>query len=225
MAARILLGVATAIVIIALAILPFLTPAWMSFAQTRAEAHAWTGYPEPELRRVTSSIVSDLVFGPPAFDVSVDGRPVLNEREQSHMRDVRTVMLGLWLLAIVSAGVLVAGWLAARRQRAYWSAIRGGGVVLAATVVLIGVFALVAFDVLFELFHRIFFPAGTYTFDPATERLVQLFPYRFWIETAFAAGTLIVAGGLAVGWLAGRRRGSLQRTSRGVHSPAGQAAR
>ena len=36
------------------------------------------------------------------------------------------------------------------------------------------------------------FPGGSYTFDPRTERLVQLFPFRFWFETSLALGALIL---------------------------------
>jgi uncharacterized membrane protein len=65
--------------------------------------------------------------------------------------------------------------------------------------------ALVAFDALFETFHRLFFAGGSYTFDPSTERLVQLFPFQFWQETAMAVGTLIVVLSTALWWIAGRR--------------------
>ncbi len=50
----------------------------------------------------------------------------------------------------------------------------------------------VAFDALFETFHRIFFAGGSYTFDPATERLVQLFPFQFWQETAIVVGAVCI---------------------------------
>ena len=61
------------------------------------------------------------------------------------------------------------------------------------------------FDQAFELFHTLFFPAGSYNFDPGTERLVQLFPYQFWVETTIAVGTLVVALSLLLWWF-GRRR-------------------
>jgi integral membrane protein (TIGR01906 family) len=70
---------------------------------------------------------------------------------------------------------------------------------------LIGVVALVAFEALFELFHRIFFPGGAYTFDPESERLVQLFPFAFWQETAMVVGVVIVVLALVVATVAGRR--------------------
>ena len=64
-------------------------PVWVAFEQGRAEATAWTGFSEPELRTATDAILADLVFGPPDFDVAVAGQPVLIERERGHMRDVR----------------------------------------------------------------------------------------------------------------------------------------
>ncbi len=62
----------------------------------------------------------------------------------------------------------------------------------------VGIGLVVAFDGLFTLFHRIVFPGGGWQFDPATQRIVQLYPILFW---EFAAGTLAglsVAIGLLV---------------------------
>ena len=71
---------------------------------------------------------------------------------------------------------------------------------------MLGVVSIVAFDALFEVFHRIFFAGGTYLFDPRTERLVQLFPDQFWSETSIVLGILLL--GLArVVAVVGRRRG------------------
>ena len=44
---------------------------------------------------------------------------------------------------------------------------------------LIGVSALISFDVFFTLFHRIFFAAGTWTFA-YEDTLIQLYPLEFW---------------------------------------------
>ncbi len=201
-------AIATAIVITAVAIVPFLTPAWVAFEQDRAEAAAWTGYAAADLRAATNAILADLVVGPPDFDVAVAGEPVLNERERAHMRDVRSVFGGFGLIAVASLVLLVAGIAGARRlghpERA-WRAVRRGARGLIAVVVLAGVIAALAFDVAFEVFHRLFFAGGSYTFDPGTERLVQLFPFRFWSETTMALGALIVVLALVVSVVAGRR--------------------
>jgi integral membrane protein (TIGR01906 family) len=208
----ILIGFATAVVIGAAAVLPFLSPQWVGFEQGRTNASGWTGYTTEELRTATDAILADLVFGPPDFSVEVRGEPVLDERERGHMRDVRTVFVGLWILAAASIVVLVG---ASRRhdRRATWRAVRGGAIGLTVAVVFLGAIALVAFDALFEFFHQVFFPAGSYTFDPGTERLVQLFPFQFWDDTALVVGVVIIALALAVAAFAGRRASAAVRVA------------
>ena len=77
-------------------------------------------------------------------------------------------------------------------------------------MVVLGVVSLVAFDALFEVFHRIFFAGGTYLFDPRTERLVQLFPDQFWSETSIVLGIVLLGLAAIVGVL-GHRRGTSGR--------------
>ncbi len=198
-----LIALATAIVIVAAGILPFLTPQWIAFEQGRSGAAAWTGFTPEELRTATDAILADLVFGGD-FDVEINGAPVLTEREQAHMADVRTVFRGLWILASISLLLLVfASWRPDRVRT--WQAVRRGAQGLTVGVVIVGVVGLLAFDQLFEIFHKVFFPAGSYLFDPTTDRLVQLFPFQFWQETAIAAGVVIIAISLATAYVAGRR--------------------
>jgi integral membrane protein (TIGR01906 family) len=202
-------GIATALVILALAILPFLTPAWVGFAQDRADATAWTGYQPEEVRAATDALLHDLVLGPPAFDVQVAGSPVLTERERAHLRDVRGVFAGLAIAAVAALIVLVAVMVGARRSAWAWRAVRRGALGLALATLGLAVVASVAFDAAFEVFHRLFFAGGTYTFDPATERLVQLFPDQLWFETTIAVGVVMLALALLTAALAGRRAGRL----------------
>ena len=206
--AAILTALATAVVIVAVAILPFLTPAWVDFDQGWAGAIGYTGFTHGELRTATDSILADLVVGPPDFDVAIRGVPVLNERERAHMRDVRGVFAGFALLAALAAVGLVAAYVGARRlghpERA-WSAIRSGARGLAVGVVVAGLIAFFAFDAAFEIFHRLFFAGGTYSFNPATDRLVQLFPDAFWSETTMAVGVVVLVLSVVVTNFAGRR--------------------
>jgi integral membrane protein (TIGR01906 family) len=203
-----LTAVATALVIVAVSILPFLSPQWVSFEQGRAQADLWTGFTPGEVDAATASILADLVFGPPNFDVEVRGQPVLSEREQSHMRDVRGVFAGFAALALLAGVGLVVSYAGARRlghPERWWSAVRLGARGLIVGVVIGGVVAFFAFDAAFEVFHRLFFAGGTYLFDPATDRLVQLFPFAFWSETTLVLGALIIALSVIVSLVAGRR--------------------
>jgi integral membrane protein (TIGR01906 family) len=209
--ASVLVGVATAIVILALAIVPFVNPAWVSFEQGRAHAEAMTGYSAPQLRQATDAILSDLVLGPPNFDVSVAGQEVLNARERQHMRDVRAVFAGLAVLALASIVVLVAAHRLQRGSPRFWQAVRRGAAGLAVGVLAVGVVGTFAFDVTFDVFHRLFFAGGSYTFDPRTDRLVQIFPEQFWFETGLAVGAVILLLCLFTSRL-GAARGSADAT-------------
>ena len=204
------MGIATALAIVALTIPLFLNPFWVAFEQGRSGASAWTGFSDADLQRATGSILSDLVVGPPAFDVEVGGSPVLDERERSHMRDVRVVFGGFFVLAVIAtlSALVIATRRRADAQRRTWLAVRAGAVGLIVGLVVVGVVAVVAFDALFETFHRVLFTSGSYDFDPRTERLVQLFPFQFWQDSAIALGIAAVIVALVVAWVAARRLGA-----------------
>ena len=179
----------------------------MGFEQDRAQAQAWTGWTTAELRTVTDAVLSDLILGPPAFDVALDGTPVLDVRERQHMADVRSVFAAFYVVAAGAAVLLAVAFAIKRGPRARTRALGppvAAGAWIAVITVVGGVVGVLFFDQAFELFHTLFFPAGSYNFDPGTERLVQLFPYQFWVETTIAVGTLVVALSLLLWWF-GRR--------------------
>jgi integral membrane protein (TIGR01906 family) len=198
---------ATAIVILGASIAPFLAPAYVRLEQDRVGVGALTGYAPAELDAIAGSLIGDLVLWRGDFDVAVGGAPVLNEREQAHMRDVRGVFAGVFaLVALAAVGLALAarraGGTAARRE--LWRAVSAGARGLAVALVVVGAFTVLAFDAAFEVFHRLFFSSGSYTFDPATDRLVQLFPVTFWSETATAVGVVALVVSLLTVWRARR---------------------
>jgi integral membrane protein (TIGR01906 family) len=205
---------ATAIVILGVAVVPLFSSAWIHFEQDRASAAALTSYTVTDLHAATDSIVHDLLLGGD-FDVAVAGATVLDPSEQAHMRDVRVVFAQLGLVVLVAAAILLGAAAWARSggrtpvaKARLWQAVRRGAGALAVLLVVLGVVAVVAFDAAFEVFHRLLFPGGNYTFDPRTEKLVQLFPIQFWSDTALAWGGLALALALLVAWTAGRRAGA-----------------
>lgn len=204
--AAVVAAVTTPCVIVAVAVLLFLNPVWVGFDQNRNDVSGLTGYSPAQVEQITGSILSDLVFGPPNFDVTANGAPVLDLRERSHMADVRTVLLGLGFVALVAAVLLALVGVASRGRRWFWLAAAAGARVLAVGVIVVGLAFAVFFDQAFSLFHEIFFAPGTYTFDPRTEKLVQLFPDQFWSETSVALAAAVLALAAVVA-LVGRRLG------------------
>ena len=211
-----LVSVAAAMVIMGLAVAPFTSNEYVRFEQDRAGVGALTGYNHAELDEIADALLNDLKsqasggFGVTLFATS---EQVLNERERDHMRDVRSVFRMFALLVVAGAIGLVVVFQRARKpgaRAAAWRSVANGAKSLAIGLVVVGAFALVAFDAAFELFHRLFFSAGSYTFDPATSRLVQLFPDQFWFETAIAVAIAALLISLLVAVLARRRAGSVE---------------
>ncbi|MEO5964094.1 MAG: DUF1461 domain-containing protein [Candidatus Limnocylindrales bacterium] len=211
--AALVVGVITAIVIVALSILPFFNPVYIAFGQARAQSTAWTGWTTEQLRTVTDAILADLIIGPPDFHVTLDGVPVLGDRERGHMVDVRTVFEKFYLVAI-GAGFVLAGAFAFStgrdaRARLWRGLARSGGVIAVVTLVG-GALGVLFFDAAFEVFHSLFFPAGSYDFDTGTERLVQIFPQQFWVEVTVGVGVVIVALSVLLALVGGRRAARLE---------------
>jgi integral membrane protein (TIGR01906 family) len=200
-----LVALAMPVVIVAVMVALFFNPAYVALEQDRAQADAWTGFTRNEVHAVTNSVLGQIYFGPPAFDQALGGKPVFDERERAHLADVRTVLLGFGLLTLIAGAILAVAGAASRGAGWYWRAVRRGSVALALLIVAGGILFYAAFDAMFDLFHRVFFASGSYTFDPSTERLVQLFPDKFWTDTSIALAVVGFALCLLVRRLAGRR--------------------
>ena len=204
-------AVATALVIAGITIALFFNPAWVAFAQARADAAAWTGWTAEQVDEVTREIVLEVWLGPGTFEQEVAGEPVFNERERAHMADVRRVVLSFYAFVLLGAGVLLVAGLASRGSPWFWRAVGSGAKLHTVGTIAVGVAFVLLFDTAFALFHQLFFDEGSWTFDPATDRMVQLFPYQFWTEST--VGVAIVGLVLATGvWavatrLAGPRGG------------------
>ena len=197
-------AVATPCVIVGFAVLLFLNPIWVGFDQDRSDVSGLTGYTPNQVRQVTGSILSDLVFGPPNFDVTLDGKPVLDASERSHMADVRKVLMSLGFVALLAAILLIVVGVASGGRRWFWRAAAAGARVLTVGVVVVGVAFALFFDQAFLLFHEIFFAPGTFMFDARTEKLVQLFPDQFWSETSVAIAGAVLGLSVLVWKLAER---------------------
>lgn len=195
-----LVAPATMIVLLCLAVLLLMTPMWMHFALNASGGTSAAATPDLALR-LSDRTVAELLFGPGAFtDYAAD--------EASHMRDARIVLYGF--LALAAASIALLAWEVVRHSKVpgTWSSIARGGIVLAVILMVLGVFAAVAFDAAFALFHRIFFPGGNFEF-PLNSLLIRLYPFAFWQFTAAALGVLGIGAGLLVWLLAGRRARAL----------------
>jgi integral membrane protein (TIGR01906 family) len=129
-----------------------------------------------------------------------DGTPLYNERELSHMYDVKVLTqqaLKVWvgvLLALAAIGILSwrLGLLAEFR-----AALGQGGAFTVTLILALLVLVALSFDWLFTEFHHLFFEGDTWLFY-YSDTLIRLFPMRFWQDVFIGLGGLALLGGVAL---------------------------
>ena len=136
-----------------------------------------------------------------------DGKPLYNERELSHMDDVKRVTQGalrVWygtlaLLLVLGVWAWFGGW-----WQAYRLGLMRGGWLMVGLAVTVGLIVVVGIAInpdvfwnFFAGFHHLFFQGNSWLFF-YSDTLIRLFPIRFW-EDAFLWGAVIaLAGGIGL---------------------------
>jgi len=125
-----------------------------------------------------------------------DGSPLYNERELSHMLDVKILvqqMITAWrILAAVLAGLCIWAW-RGRWLRVFISGLGLGGRLTIGLIGLILLGVAVSFRALFTGFHLLFFEGDTWLFA-YTDSLIRLFPMRFWQDAFIFMGVFTLLG-------------------------------
>ncbi len=135
-----------------------------------------------------------------------DGRPAFNQREISHMQDVRNLVAKLQALWVALAALaLAATAISWKEARTAWG--RGGALTILLLAALFGA-TLLDFGDLFVEFHHVFFQGSTWIF-PETDTLIRLYPFPFWYDAAVAVGAVagITALALTAQWTIRGKRG------------------
>lgn len=111
-----------------------------------------------------------------------------NTREQTHMTDVQGLFRLCSSVSLGSAMLTLVGWLATRREPAFWRIVRRAVCCVLACVACLMLLATIDFDSLFILFHRIAFTNELWLLDPRTDLLIRLMPIEFFISYAVLIG-------------------------------------
>lgn len=201
-ARRALLAVAVLVALLALTLLLFLLPPVVHALLDLASAPTLLGVEAPTAYALSDALVRDLLFGG-AFDAQLGDDLFLSAAERSHLVDVGVLFRALTLIGAGALALLLV--LAVRRRRWVLQGVRDGAVLLGGGAALVGGAFLFAFDATFTAAHQLLFPVGTWTFNPATDRLVQLYPESFWVAAAIGFCAVLVATA-ATGFRAARRR-------------------
>jgi len=146
------------------------------------------------------SYLSDLTFE--------DGSPLYNERELSHMKDVKRVTKAALILWYVVLAVLLglAVWSKfGHWEPAYRQGLMRGGWLMVGLAVTIGLIVVIGIAIspdvfwnFFVGFHKLFFEGDTWLFL-FSDTLIRLFPIRFWQDAFLLAAITALGGGIALG--------------------------
>ncbi len=142
-----------------------------------------------------------------------DGTPLYNERELSHMDDVKRVTQGalnVWYISLASL-ILLGIWswrgrfdYAQRGTQAYRQGLMRGGWLMIGLAGAIGLIVVIGIAVnpnvfwnFFVGFHRLFFEGDSWMFLHS-DTLIRLFPLRFWQDAFLLAAIIALGGGFAL---------------------------
>ena len=158
-------------------------------------------------------------------------RELFNEREVQHMRDVKRLIWGVYLVDLAAA-IYLTGFITVvlfmyRREfvvtlskRLLW----GSGLTVG-LVALVGLVSLVGFDSLFLAFHRLSFSNDLWQLDPRSDYLIIMFPQGFWFNATIFVGLAaivqaMIVGGVGGGLIAFRRRVDRSRREAPIQQPS-----
>jgi integral membrane protein (TIGR01906 family) len=179
--------------------MPYFPPDEYGF--TKEDRLKWAPYALDYL--VNNEVISYL--GDLKFE---DGTPLYNERELSHMDDVKRVTQGalsVWYISLALLALLgVWAWFGKWWPDYRLGLMRGGWLMvgLALAIGLIVVVGIVlnpnVFWNFFAGFHSLFFEGDSWLFL-YSDTLIRLFPIRFWQDAFLLAAVIALGGGVALG--------------------------
>ncbi|MEM3374501.1 MAG: DUF1461 domain-containing protein [Candidatus Woesearchaeota archaeon] len=112
-------------------------------------------------------------------------RNFFNEKEESHLNDVRIIIKNLdiiYKISLVIFFILLFYFLKKKYYNELFNSFIYSGFIGISFILLISIFYfLFGFDFLFEVFHKIFF-TGNYAFDPRISNMKFIFPDIFFFD-------------------------------------------
>jgi integral membrane protein (TIGR01906 family) len=142
-----------------------------------------------------------------------NGSQAFEDRELTHMQDVRTLFgaaLRAQLVALIAIVVLGLVLWRTRLRSAVPAGLLAGSLATLAIAVLAVPMILLGFDGFFVRFHEIFFSGDSWQFSNA-DTLIRIYPEQFWMDVSriaagFAVLQAIVLAALSWWWLRSVRR-------------------
>jgi len=161
-----------------------------------------TGLSPTELTKAAKGFISYFNSREEYINIVVekDGQPftLFNEKEQSHMKDVKA-LVQLDYQALIGTAIyagLYTGLAFFRRRRKKGELARAavwGSAITLGILVALGVGSATDFGALFTRFHLFAFTNDLWLLDPSRDYLIMLFPEGFWFDAGILLGVATTA--------------------------------
>ena len=134
-----------------------------------------------------------------SLEVSFPNSPdtsVFNDKEISHMKDVKTIIHYIYVLFALTLGIVIAtifGYIQnSYAKKRFFQLMIISSIITLVTTILIGVLMLFAFEQMFLLFHLISFNNDDWILNPSTDYLLMMYPLPFWFSVSARVGIMII---------------------------------
>lgn len=147
---------------------------------------------------------------------TLNGVSVYNEREVTHMADVKAVfqvVLRVWQVAFILLLLIGIVFWQNGERKALASALQSGGLLTSGIILTIALLAVFAWQTWFDLFHRFLFVPGSWLFS-YSDTLIRLFPVKFWFDATLTISLLSFVGGVLIALIARLWRIAIEKPSR-----------
>lgn len=132
-----------------------------------------------------------------------DGSPLYNERELSHMADVKKLIqtsMMVWISLIAFFAAMAIWSCLGKWQRTFWLSISRGGWLTVGLIIFILAAITISFNQFFTDFHHLFFTGDSWLFYE-NDSLIRLFPLKLWSDGFTFTGIFSMTFGIVLGTL------------------------
>ena len=157
--------------------------------QTGLPAEQYT----PMARMITSYLKGNGSFQL-VFSVESMEYAAFNQKEQTHMADVQQLFQLCSHVSLGSAILTLVGWLTTHKRPSFWRIVRRTVCCVLAYVTILVLLAMLDFNSLFILFHKVAFTNDLWLLNPQTDLLIRLMPIEFFISYAAIIGCCWLLG-------------------------------
>ena len=115
-----------------------------------------------------------------------------SESGLSHFAEVKQIFNVIYIAGAISLLFVVISFII-KAKLGELKYLRNCAIITVILPALVGIFALIDFDTLFLLFHKVAFRNDDWLFDPVTDPIINMLPEEFFMQCAFIiVGTMLI---------------------------------